>query len=172
MSEQSAWPESVNYALRTAQQHHVQLSMMADQKANMLLGATFVVFTLAIGQARSGEQTLALVVIAVSAFISALLAAMAVMPMTRPRPGGTKNWLFFGAFQSLGEDEYIAKMLGEEFATSEAVYTAMLRDLHQMGLVLARKKYRYLTYAYRVFLAGLTLTFAVFVTEQMAGPLI
>ena len=46
----------------------------------------------------------------------------------------------------------------------------MLRDIYQMGLVLERKKYRFLGWAYRVFLSGLTLTFIAYIFEQLAGP--
>jgi hypothetical protein len=55
MDEGSKWPDEVVYALGTTQRHHVQLSVMADNKANMLIGATFVVFTLAIGQSQAGN---------------------------------------------------------------------------------------------------------------------
>ena len=41
-----------------------------------------------------------------------------------------------------------------------------------MGAILARKKYRFLGWAYRVFLLGLTLTFATYVYEQFAGPIV
>jgi hypothetical protein len=41
-------PNSV-HAVRTAQQIHMAHSQMADQKANMLLAATFLIFTIAIG---------------------------------------------------------------------------------------------------------------------------
>jgi hypothetical protein len=35
----------VIYVLRTAQQHHAMLGMIADQKANILLGAFFIYIT-------------------------------------------------------------------------------------------------------------------------------
>ena len=41
----------------------------------------------------------------------------------------------------------------------------MLRDMYQNGLVLQRRKYRYLGYAYRTFIAGLVLTLVSFVIE-------
>ncbi len=40
----------------------------------------------------------------------------------------------------------------------EDVYRTMLKDIYQNGQVLQRKKYRYLGFAYRAFLVGLTLT--------------
>ena len=49
-----ASPANASNMLRTAQQIQYQLSQMADQKASILMGATFVVFTISVGQARSG----------------------------------------------------------------------------------------------------------------------
>ena len=170
MTEIRKWPDDAVYALRTTQQHHVQLSLMADHKANMLIGATFIVFTLAIGQSRSGDLSLPLLILAIAAFASAGLAAIAVMPATQPRGDSPPNMLFFGGFNSMTEDEFINRLLDHEFESQETTYRAMLRDIYQMGIILGRKKYRYLGWAYRVFLVGLTLTFISYLTEQFTGP--
>lgn len=172
MTKEREWPDDVIHALRTTQQHHVQLSLMADHKANMLIGATFIVFTLAVGQSQAGALSLPLLVLAVSAFASAGLAAIAVMPSTIPRDKSSSNILFFGGFQNMTEEEYTNRLLDQEFQSQEMTYRAMLRDIYQMGTILGRKKYRFLGWAYRVFLAGLTLTFASYMTELFTGPLI
>ncbi|WP_246218553.1 Pycsar system effector family protein [Parasphingorhabdus halotolerans] len=172
MAEDRIWPDDAIYALRTTQQHHVQLSMMADNKANMLIGATFVVFTLAIGQSRAGNLSLPLLILAISAFAAALLAALAVMPATARRGDTPRNMLFFGSFGNMTEEDYIDHLLENEFVSQETVYRTMLRDIYQMGAILQRKKYRFLGWAYRVFLTGLTLTLATFCIEQVAGPIL
>jgi hypothetical protein len=154
-------PNSV-HAVRTAQQIHVQLSAMADQKANMLLAATFLIFTIAIGQARETAEPLPLLILGVAAFFSAVLSILAVMPATRYRTGGRLNLLFFGSFEQLSEQEFLDRVLGE-LRSEEGFMGIMLRDLYQNGVVLARKKYRLLGYAYRTFLAGLCLSFVAFV---------
>ena len=115
MAEDRKWSDDAVYALRTTQQQHVQLSMMADHKANMLIGATFIVFTLAIGQSQSGNMSLPLLILAIAAFASAGLAAIAVMPSFSPRRGGPTNMLFFGGFSSLSEEEFVDRLLNEEF---------------------------------------------------------
>ncbi len=53
---------------------------MADQKASILMGATFVVFTIAIGQARGGAMPHALLALAGFSFLSAMCAVAAVLP--------------------------------------------------------------------------------------------
>ena len=171
MTENKKYPKEAIQLLRTTQQHHVKLSMMADQKANMLLGATFVVFTLAIGQSHASSFSLPLMILAISAFCSAGLAALAVMPATKTRPGANANMLFFGAFTKIPEDEFKEQLIRESFSSQEDVYRTMLRDIHQMGIVLERKKYRYLGFAYRIFLIGLSLTFVTYITEQFSGSL-
>ena len=41
----------------------------------------------------------------------------------------------------------------------------MLHDIYQNGHVLQRKKYKYLAYAYKTFMAGLTITAITFAIE-------
>ena len=64
------------HLLRTAQQVQYQLSQMADQKASMLLGITFVIFTIAVGQAKLGQPQPALLILGVSAFVAAVSATL------------------------------------------------------------------------------------------------
>ncbi len=160
-------PEGV-YLLRTAQQIQYQLSQMADQKASMLLGATFVIFTITVSQIHNVAQPAALLVLGASAFASAVLAVLAVMPSTKapPRADGPSNLLFFGSFTQVPEQDYVEMLLGV-VSNSTTVYQAFAHDIYQNGQVLAKKKYRYLTYAYRILLAGLVLSFLTFVASYV-----
>lgn len=156
-------PHSI-HLVRTAQQLNVALSQMADQKASILMGATFVVFTISIGQARAGGGfILPLTVLAFFSFLSAMLAVFAVLPSIGGKPAeGEPNLLFFGVFSRMSEREF-ADMVIEQLRSDEAIFRTMLRDIHQNGHVLQRKKYRFLSLAYVTFLLGLVLTFASFV---------
>lgn len=151
---------SVIYMLRNTQQHHVHLSAMADQKASILIGASFVVLTLIFGQANTAGLSVSLLILAVSTLISASFAVMAVMP--RFKTGGRNsrgfNPLFFGSYANLSAEEYYAEM-NRIIQTDAEVYRVMIQDIYQLGRVLYQKKYRYLTYSYSVFLIGLILTF-------------
>lgn len=152
------------HLLRTTQQHHMQLSSMADQKASILIGATFVVFTIILRDGMDRALSPPLVVLAISAFVSAALGVMAILPSIQTRPGQNPNYLFFGAFTHLSEAEFLAVMKPklEDF---DELASAMVRDIYQLGLVLQNKKYRYLGYAYRVFFVGLVSTFLAFIAE-------
>jgi hypothetical protein len=160
-AEPPRFPPNSIHAVRTAQQIHVSLSQMADQKANMLLAATFLVFTIALGQAHASAEPLPLLIMGVGAFFSAVLSILAVMPATRFRTGGRLNILFFGSFEQLSEEEFLERVM-TELKSEEGFLTIMLRDLYQNGVVLARKKYRLLGHAYRTFLVGLVLSFTTF----------
>ena len=149
------------HLVRTTQQINVSLSQMADQKASILMGATFVVFTISIGQVRAGGFALPLVILALFSFVSALLAVYAVLPATKPASGGDRNILFFGTFTELTEQAFADEVL-DRLETDEAVFRTMLRDIYQNGQVLQRKKYRFLGLAYRVFLLGLVTTIITF----------
>ena len=157
------------HLVRTTQQVNVTMSQMADAKASILMGATFVVFTISVGQASKGAFPYALLVLALSAFLSAFCAVMAVMPSFRPPRGdpGRENILFFGVFAQGSEEEYADRVLAE-LHSDETVFRTILRDVYQNGVVLHRKKYRYLGYAYRIFLTGLTLTLITFLVESHA----
>jgi len=154
------------HLVRTVQQSHIQLSMMADQKASILMGATFVIFTIAIGQARNAAAPLPLLILGAAAFFSAVFAVLAILPATHYRKLGSGNLLFFGSFTQLGEEEYTERLLGR-LETDEQIYRTMVHDLYQNGVVLERKKYRLLGFAYRIFLAGLTASFAAFIAEYL-----
>jgi len=159
------------HLLRTTQSIQYQLSQMADQKANLLMGTTFVIFTITLGQIKSGSHPpAALLILGPAAFMSALLAVMAVLPSTKvpPRASGPANLLFFGSFSQLSEDEFITLLLAT-CQSHQGVFEAFAHDIYQNGRVLARKKYRLLGYAYKTLVAGLVLSFFAFVLHLTAG---
>ena len=159
-------PQSV-HLIRTAQSNTLNLSQMADGKANILIGATCVVFSLVITQAFSEDVKWSVIGLAVTAFLSAIFAVLAITPPLRAKsvPKEHVNLLFFSHFALMDEEEWIAEMLGR-LHNDEALYRVMLRDLYQNGLVLHRRKYRYLALAYHLFLGGLGLTLVVFLIEN------
>ncbi len=162
-----AYPPNGIHLVRTLQQITMQLSQMADQKASILMGATFVVFTVAIGQSSRTTMPVALSVLAFFAFVSAVLAVTAVLPRVthqQPLEPGS-NLLFFGNFSRMGEDAFV-DAVKHKLHHDDDLLEAMLRDIHQNGSILASRKYRYLAYAYRTFVVGLTLTLIVFLVER------
>ena len=167
MADDKPFPANAIHVLRTAQQINVQLSAMADQKASILMGATFVIFTIAVGQSHGQTPPLPLLILGGAAFAAAVCAVLAISPATRlGRRRGRLNLLFFGSFAALDEAEFVSEMIAT-LRNEEEFYRTMARDMYQNGQVLARKKYRLLGYAYRIFLLGMTASLIAFVAERI-----
>ena len=154
------------HLLRTAQINTLTLSQMADQKASILIGATFVVFSLAVTRLLGSEISWSTISLAATAFLSSLCAVLAVLPSLGkpPKDPDAFNPLFFGHFAAISEDKWTDELL-DEFATDESLFRTILKDIHQNGQVLYKRKYRFLTYAYRIFLSGLLMTWLIYVAE-------
>ncbi len=167
----SGYSNHAIHLVRTTQQMNLTLSQMADSKASMLMGATFVVFTIAVGQAKGGQMPISLGMLAFFAFVSAICAMFTVLPsISGPTAAklndGKSNKLFFGFFTHMDEEEWTLSVL-EDLRSDEAIFRTMLHDMYQNGQILQRKKYRYLSFAYRTFMVGLCLTALTFAIEYV-----
>ena len=146
--------------LRTTQQPHVQLSVMADTKANILITVSSIVLTLVLG--KLDEATLRPAMLTLGGFIlvALLLAVVAVLPKYRPLrlgPGeelpANFNLLFFGHFSELSKERFLLG-IAEEMKADGSVYETMARDVYAIGYYLAHYKYRFLRLSYLFFLGG------------------
>lgn len=156
------------HLIRTMQAHHVTLSAMADQKANIIIGVNSVIFALVVKEAAHNP---ALLVLAASSGLAAVLCMLAVLPALgggKKRQAPPPNLLFFAGFTRLSEAEWI-DWLERTNSNDHAIQMAMARDVYQLGQVLAQKKYKYLGWGYRVFIGGLIATFAVFLAQTLMG---
>ena len=149
---------SVDNLLRTAQQHHVQLSVMADTKASILITISSIVMTIALSRASDPQLRPALLTLAAACLISLMLAIGAVLPTfaRSKRRSAERNILFFGHFAQMSDDEYRNEM--EHILSSDAlIYETAVRDIHSLGVYLYKKKYRFLRFAYVALLFGFIL---------------
>jgi hypothetical protein len=161
----AALPNAV-HMLRTCQAHHVTLSAMADQKANIIIGVNSVIFALVVKDAAHNP---ALLVLAGSSALAAVLCMLAVMPaLGRQKASPQPNLLFFAGFTQLSEADW-AGWVRRTTADDQAMLTAMAHDIYQLGQVLAHKKYRFLGWGYRTFIFGLVATMAVFLGQTALG---
>lgn len=159
---------SVDLLLRTTQQIHLELSVMADQKANIIIAFCSVLFSVSLTQIGGLDLTwgfFVLILCSAAAMIAAILTLI-------PRIGGNKaplmakalNPLFFGHFTSLSQDEYMSRMK-DLINNDEEMYETLIKDIYQSGLVLKNKKYKYLRISYSFFFGGLILSPVVFAIE-------
>ena len=150
---------SVDYLLRTAQQHHVQISVMADTKANILITVSSIILTLALSQLGNAEMRVALLTLCGFTLVSLVLAILAILPKFKrvdvekgPLPPDF-NLLFFGHFTAIDRDRFVDEM-SHVLESDARVYETLVRDLYSIGEYLDRWKYRYLRWAYIALLTG------------------
>ena len=155
--------QHLDHMLRTTRTHHIQLSTMADHKANMLITMSAIVITLATPQVFKQEIHWPFLILIISSLATISLAAYAVMPKIPivashggPPPDINSpnfNLLFFGDFTRL---DYPAFEAGMERMLNDhnRVYEAQAREIYLLGTFLARKKYRFLRLAYLSFIGG------------------
>jgi hypothetical protein len=153
--KQVAHRPNIDVMLRTAQQHHVQLSTMADTKASILITVSSIVLTISLSRSAEPHLRPALLTLAFSCLVSLVLAIVAVLPGFSKHKG-SRNLLFFGHFAHMEEDEFMHAM-EQVLASDEKIYEAEVRDLFSLGSYLYKKKYRFLRYAYVALLTGFIL---------------
>ena len=146
--------------LRTTQQHHVQLSVMADTKANILITVSSIILTLILGKMSDPALRAAMGTLAAFIFTALLLAVITVLPKYRPlrvAPGAPLppnfNLLFFGHFAELPKDRFLGE-IAKALKSDGSVYETMATDLYSIGYYLSRHKYFYLRLSYLFFLGG------------------
>lgn len=158
----------VIYVLRTSQQHHVMLGMMADRKANIMLGAFLIFITVTQKMAQDDlEVNLPIWVLTVFFTLSAVFALLVIAPRFRSHKGTSEqqNLLFFGSFTPMSQDDYI-KTLSGQLQNNEQARELLMKDIYQIGQVLY-KKYQNLRYCYACLGIGIVLSVLVFAWLQL-----
>ena len=153
----------LDHMLRQTRMHHVQLSVMADLKANALMTIAAVMLTFSAPFIVREHFRAAVIVLMCFCLLTILLATFAVMPGTPLRsrkesPADFEkrgfNLLFFGSFICLDYEQFEAAM--EEMMNDPSkTYQAQVREIYTLGTYLAEKKYRLLRCAYLAFVTGL-----------------
>lgn len=159
-------PEYIN-VLISAHAGNLELSNMADSKASILLGASFVVFGLSISDIAAGKASIPLVVLTLFSFIATVLGVLTV------RPARIRNWkvapgksniMFFGSFTNVTKEQYVEQCV-RVLADPEASIRAMAADIYDHGKLLKAEKFSWLYWSYTAFLWGMWITAAVVVGD-------
>lgn len=159
-------PEYIN-VLISAHAGNLELSNMADSKASILLGASFVVFGMSISDVAAGKASLPMLVLTVFSFIATVLGVLTV------RPARIKNWkvqpgnaniMFFGSFTNVTKEEYVEQCV-RVLADPEASIRTMAADIYDHGKLLKADKFSWLYWSYTAFLWGMWITAAVVVLD-------
>lgn len=150
---------------RIMSENHVNLSQMADSKANIMISVNTIVISIMVSVLLGKLQfypefivpTIILVGVCLAAVIFAILA-------TRPNISrGTftredienkqVNLLFFGNFYNMQLPDYDWAMK-EMMNDKDYLFGSMIKDIYFLGVVLARK-YKFLRISYNIFMYGL-----------------
>ena len=154
---------------------HVELSALADSKANFLISVNSIVMVLIVSHGMEYVTHRALLLpvgIVMATCIGSMIFAVLV---ARPRIAKLKgagihsekidtNLLFFGSFTGLTKEEYITG-LSETMKDGELLYPTMMADIYEMGKVL-QKKFARLQSAYGFLLYGMPVGVIIFLIMQ------
>jgi len=152
----------MDHMLRQTRSHHVQLSSMADLKANILMTLASVVITLSIRYVTDPLLQWSTFVLMGFSLLTIIFAAYAVMPKIALNFKHTEepdvhspffNLLFFGDFLRLEYDEYVEYM-EEVLNNPSEVYELQVKEIYTLGKYLAARKYRFVRLAYISFIIG------------------
>jgi predicted metal-dependent HD superfamily phosphohydrolase len=153
---------------RTASHNHLELSAIADNKANIMITINSINISLIISLLLRRLEAFPNLVIptAILTLVSLLSIVFAVLA-TRPIItsgmfsredilGKRTNLLFFGNFHHMPLDEY-EWGIRQLMQSSDMLYSNLIHDIHSIGKVLG-SKYHMLRICYSVFMYGIILS--------------
>ncbi len=155
----------VETMFRATYRTHVNLSSIADNKANIMLSINAIIISIVLPQLVPQFSTNKSLIVPTIILLAVCLSAMVFATLsTRPKITRTMytrediqkrqaNLLFFGNFYRMKLPDFHWGMM-EMIKDSDFLYSSMTKDIYFLGVVLA-KKYRYLSMCYAVFMYGM-----------------
>jgi HD superfamily phosphodiesterase len=165
---------------RTTYRTHVNLSSIADNKANFMLTINAVVISFVVTNLVPQSRDEPWLIIPTVVLLTVCLAALVFAIMaTRPKVTEGKvtrndieerrtNLLFFGNFYQMELDDFHWGMT-EMIKDQDFLYSSMTRDLYFLGIVLA-KKYKLLRICYGIFMYGIIISVLTFAMAFIFAP--
>jgi hypothetical protein len=154
------FPKEVHNLLVSANATNITLSGMADTKASILMGASFVVFSISINDIAAGRASMPLLVLAAFSFVATVFGVLTVRPARFPKrsiPVEKINLLFFGSYTNVSQEAYVEHVI-KVLSSEEETYRRMAQDLYEHGKVLRDDKFRWLYWSFTAFLIGMLVT--------------
>jgi predicted metal-dependent HD superfamily phosphohydrolase len=179
--EKEKRPErGIETMFRVVPKNHLDLSALADQKANIMISTNAIIISIVFGLLLSKLDTHPHLFIPTIILMTVCLTAM-VFAILATRPNVTTgtftkedieqkraNLLFFGNFHNSTLEDFTWGMK-EMMNDSDYLYGSMITDLYHLGKVLGRK-YRYLRICYNIFMYGLVVSVLAFVIALFTAP--
>lgn len=162
---------------RLTSRNHLQLSAMADNKANILISVNSIIISIIIsGLIKTLDNHPHLVIptymILTINVVTIVFAIMALRPNVSKGKFSRKdveekntNLLFFGNFHGMTRTDYKWGMV-EMMNDSDYLYSSLIDDIYFLGKVLG-KKYRFLRISYNIFMYGIVVAVVAFVIANI-----
>ena len=151
--------KGIETMFRTTMASHLQLSVMADSKANLMISINAIIASIMISSfLRNIHEVPYLIIPSVLLTLVCVFTIVFAVLSTRPNIKTTANppektdMLFFGDFVHLSSDTY-KQGIRNIMRDHDKLYNSMIDNIYQQGMVLA-KKYLLLKLAYTVFMVG------------------
>jgi hypothetical protein len=149
---------------RTSYRTHLELSALADTKANIMLSINGIIISITIASMSSFDANPWLIVPTAALLVTCMISMVFAILAARPRVSShavsledvrsnKANILFFGNFVNMKEEDYLTGM-HELMGNTEQLYSNMIRDIYSLGSVLERK-YALVHKAYTIFMWGM-----------------
>lgn len=172
ITEKAGTTKGMQTMLRLTSSNHIQLSEMADSKANILISVNAIIISVILGVLLRKLQTDPYLTIPTIIFLIASVTTIVIAILaTRPKLNTGKfadedvinkktNLLFFGNFHKMRQEEY-ENAMRTMMKDSDYLYSSMVQDIYHLGTVLG-KKYKLIRIAYNVFMFGIVLSVLAF----------
>lgn len=164
-TSQNLLSRGIQTMLRLGSSNHLELSRMADGKANILISVNSIIISVILSFFIDKFDSDPYLLIPTTLFLtSSVTTVILAILATRPKlTEGTftkenimrreTNLLFFGNFYKSSLDDYTWAM-HEMMHDKDYLYNTLVKDIYFLGIVLGRK-YKLLRWAYNVFMLGL-----------------
>ncbi|WP_420388464.1 Pycsar system effector family protein [Roseivirga sp.] len=165
---------------RTTSKNHLELSAMADNKANIMISVNTIILSVVVSvlirklyeYPNLVIPTIVLIIVCLTTIVLAILA-------TRPNVSSgvftdeevlskRTNLLFFGNFHKMKLDRYEWGMK-EMMKDGDYLYGSLIKDIYYLGVVLG-KKYKLLRACYTFFMIGFVISIIAFVCAMLLFP--
>jgi hypothetical protein len=158
---------TIETMFRTTLQNHQQLTILADQKAALMVSINSIIISIMTSfLVTRFDSTPALLIPTALMVVVCLLTITFALLSTKPKINirkftpaegtpGRFDLLFFGDYLSLSSENYKVKMK-ELITNDDKLYDSMIDNIYSQGQVLGRK-FKLLQTAYTIFMYGFPL---------------
>lgn len=165
ITEKEGTRKGMQTMLRVTSSNHIQLSDMADSKANILISINAIIISVILSVLLRKLQTDPYLTVPTIIFLLCAVVTIVISILaTRPKVNiglfneedvfnKKTNLLFFGNFHKMKQVEY-ENAMRIMMKDSDYLYSSMVADIYHLGTVLGRK-YRLVRLAYNVFMIGI-----------------